>query len=421
VNDFVAALQKKIQDWINKIDPLGSRTILSFIFKGIEKIDLLKAKEFALLASTPTYPQDEVVSYVGMALDTLISLKDIAIMGGILSSAMSLKKVPTTPIKVLRKIVSIAKTTYKTFTKTTEIEKKLEELEALLIVTETKTNMAEIATRLRQAQAKLQEIEPMVLDELKRDNELEYEDDDDELDDDDEFDDGEFDDDDEFENELNTLEDDGITENFARRLHELSTQSFESEYELDAEVNRALDAMENEFMVKRLRRKNKRGKGKGLFGKILSAGAKIVGKVVSKTPVGQLIKAGTSLVRGDVKGALGGLAKAAVGTLAPGVGTVATAAMDALGGGEEGEISRGGRKRRAMKRVARIARDTYREVADTLPEDFDHPLVANEVARKAVHKAMVKNGVRPPGSTGGDPQQRRVIHLRPGEKVVIIG
>jgi len=147
--------------------------------------------------------------------------------------------------------------------------------------------------------------------------------------------------------------------------------------------------------------------------------------VAGKTPIGSLIKAGTSLVRGNIKGALGNLAKAAVGTaLGPVAGTVATTAIDVLSGGdeggEEGEIRRGGRKRRAMRRVARIARDTYREVADTLPENFDHPLVAHEVARNAVRKAMVKNGVRPPARSGGAPGQRRVIQLRPGEKVVIV-
>ena len=179
-------------------------------------------------------------------------------------------------------------------------------------------------------------------------------------------------------------------------------------------------------MVKRMHRKKKRGKRKGLFKKILSTGAKIVGKIASKTPIGSLIKAGTSLVRGNIKGALGNLAKAAVGAvLPPGAGTVATAAMDALSGGEdggeEGEIRRGGRRKRAIRRVARIARDTYREVADTLPEDFDHPLVASEVAGKAVRKAMIKNGVRPPGKADDIPLKRRVIKLRPGEKVIITG
>jgi Permuted papain-like amidase enzyme, YaeF/YiiX, C92 family len=248
----------------------------------------------------------------------------------------------------------------------------------------------------------------------------------DDLEDAPEDDDEEF----EFEDEPDDFEyeDDGVTENFARRLHELSTRSFESEYELNEELDRALDAVENEFFVQRLRRKRKRGKRKGLFKKILSTGAKIVGKVVGKTPIGSLIKAGTSLVRGNIKGALGNLAKAAVGTaLGPVAGTVATTAIDALGaggeeGGEEGEIRRGGRRRKAMRRVARIARDTYREVADTLPENFDHPLVASEVAGKAVRTAMIKNGVKPPGRTGDAPpeRRRRVIRLEPGERVVII-
>ncbi len=255
-------------------------------------------------------------------------------------------------------------------------------------------------------------------DDFEDNDEFEYEYD---YEDDEEFGEDEF----ELDDELNTLENEAVTENFANRLHELSAQSFESEYELEMELDNALEAMENEFMVKRLQRKKKRGKRKGLFKKILSTGAKIVGKVAGKTPIGSLIKAGTSLVRGNIKGALGNLAKAAVGTaLGPVAGTVATTAIDALSGGdeggEEGEIRRGGRRRRAMRRVARIARDAYREGADTLPDNFDHPLVAHEVARNAVRKAMVKNGVRPPGKAAGASQQRRVIQLKPGEKVVIV-
>jgi hypothetical protein len=256
------------------------------------------------------------------------------------------------------------------------------------------------------------------LEDIEEDRDVAYEydyEDDEELEDEFEY---EY----ELQNELNALEDDGVTEDFARRLHELSMHSFESEYELDMELDSALDVVENEFMVKRLRRKRKKGKRKGLFKKILNTGAKIVGKVAGRTPIGSLIKAGTSLVRRNVKGTLGNQAKAAVGTaLGPVAGTAATAATDAPGGGEGGEISRGGRRRRAIRRMARIARDTYREVADTLPDDFDHPLVANEVARKAVRKAMVKHGVRPPGRAAGAPPQRRVIQLKPGEKVLIVG
>ncbi|HLU99992.1 MAG TPA: hypothetical protein VKZ59_01915, partial [Acidobacteriota bacterium] len=58
-------------------------------------------------------------------------------------------------------------------------------------------------------------------------------------------------------------------------------------------------------------------------------------------------------------------------------------------------------------------------VADTLPENFDHPLVANEVARRAVTKAMLKNGVRPPGAGGRLARHARTIRLQPGERIVI--
>jgi hypothetical protein len=237
---------------------------------------------------------------------------------------------------------------------------------------------------------------------------------------------GTFDDEDEFEDEFeyeyeldNALEDDTVTEEFADRLHELSMRSFESEFEFEMELDGALDAMENEFMVKRLCRKKKRGKRKSLFKKIVSTGAKIAGKVAGKTPIGSLIKAGTSLVNGHAKTALKHLGKAVVGTaLGPVAGTVATTAIDALGGGE-GEISRRRKKRRAIRRVARIARDAYREVADTLPEDFDHPLVAGEVARKAVRKSMLKHGVRPPARAAAASRPQRIIQLKPGEMIVV--
>jgi hypothetical protein len=226
------------------------------------------------------------------------------------------------------------------------------------------------------------------------------------------------------ERELDAQEDSSVEERYARRLHELSSREFESEADLDEELGRGLDAMAEEYFVRRLRRKRRRGKGKGVFGKILKAGAKIVGKIAEKTPVGSLIKAGTSLVRGDVKGALGNLAKAAVGTaLGPVAGTVATTAIDALGG-EEGELGR--RRRRAIRRIARISRDTYRELADTLPDDFDHPLVANEVVRSAVRRSMIRNGVPLPRRRRARLQARRralrrVIRVRPDEEVVLIG
>ena len=226
------------------------------------------------------------------------------------------------------------------------------------------------------------------------------------------------------EGELDAMEDSAVVDRYARRLHELAGASFESEADLDEELDRELEAIEDEHFVRRVRRRRRRGKGKGVFGKILKAGAKIVGKIAEKTPVGSLVKAGTSLIRGDAKGALKNLAKAAVGTaLGPVAGTVATTALDALGG-EEGELEL--RRRRAVRRIARIARDTYRELADTLPADFDHPLVANEVVRGAVRRSMVRNGVAPPRRRPALRRARRralrrVIRVRPDEEVVLVG
>ena len=79
----------------------------------------------------------------------------------------------------------------------------------------------------------------------------------------------------------------------------------------------------------------KKGKKKGLFSKILQVGGKLVKGVIGKTPLGGLVNAATSLVRGDIKGAIGVSVKSAVqglGTLAGGPigGALAGGVVDAL-------------------------------------------------------------------------------------------
>ena len=227
-----------------------------------------------------------------------------------------------------------------------------------------------------------------------------------------------------FELELNSQEDDQLTENFALELDRLANQSFESEIELDERLSTALVPIEEEFFTKRVKRGMKKGKKKGLFSKILQVGGKLVKGVIGKTPLGGLVNAATSLVRGDIKGAIGGLAKSAVqglGTLAGGPigGALAGGVVDALT--PEKELSPVKRRRLAMRRVARIARDSYRNAADSLDERaIDDPLKSQEVAHQAVRKAMIKNKVRHPGAQmPGSQKTRRVIKLRPGEVLVI--
>jgi hypothetical protein len=229
-------------------------------------------------------------------------------------------------------------------------------------------------------------------------------------------------------------EDNEAMDRFGRRLYEISQREFESEADLESAIGGALQGVEEEYFTQRVKRKRKRGKGKKIFGNILKAGAKLVGKVAGKLPIGSLIKAGTSLVRGNVKGALQNLGKAAVGTvgtalLGPAGGALATSAMDAIGGQDEpgeGEVGpRRRRRRMAIRRVARVARDAYKGLADNIPENIDNPYVAHEVARKVVRRAMVKHGMGP-GGAGPDraeerdrPGVRRVVRVRPGETLII--
>ncbi|HLG34371.1 MAG TPA: type ISP restriction/modification enzyme [Bacteroidia bacterium] len=121
------------------------------------------------------------------------------------------------------------------------------------------------------------------------------------------------------EDEYEDYEDNETEERYAERLDELSNESFESEYELEAELDNELVAMQEAYFEaplkeehkkrKRRRRsprerhgKRRRKKSKGLFGKILKAGAGVLGKVAAATPVGSLVKAGADLVTGDFKG-----------------------------------------------------------------------------------------------------------------------
>lgn len=228
-------------------------------------------------------------------------------------------------------------------------------------------------------------------------------------------------------------EDNETTDRYAERLEELAQESFEDSYELNAELDNELEEMENQYFVKRLDKRRRRkggrrhGKGKGVFGKILKAGANIVGKVAGSTPIGKLIKTGAAIATGHFKDAAKNLAQAAIGTALPGIGTVASAALDAVSSGEEGggesEVKR--RRRRACNKVAQITRDGFKELADNFPIEFEDPEVARTAARDAMKKSMAKHGVRPqrPASGKDSPDKkgsRRIIKLKPGEQVIII-
>ena len=229
--------------------------------------------------------------------------------------------------------------------------------------------------------------------------------------------------DDELDNEYEDYEDENdeyedyedyeAMETYAERLEELANESFESEYELEAELDNELEAMQQAYFEapvkeehkKRKRRgrrprgrhgKSRKRKGKGLFGKILKAGAGVLGKVAGATPIGSLVKAGADLVTGDFKGMAKNLAKGALGTIpVPGAGVIEGAVLDAAAPDEGGE--REVRKRLIGRKVSKITRDGFMELANNLPDNLEDREAVYEASKDAMRKAMAKNGVRPEG------------------------
>jgi hypothetical protein len=91
---------------------------------------------------------------------------------------------------------------------------------------------------------------------------------------------------------------------YARRFYELAQREFESERELESAIGQVIDDMEREYFFG------------GLMKKVSAAGRKLLKKGVQLAkhhPAFQAVKAITQLPRGNLKGMLGNLAKAAIG------------------------------------------------------------------------------------------------------------
>lgn len=253
--------------------------------------------------------------------------------------------------------------------------------------------------------------------ELEMDN-TEFESGEDEFEDetgDDEYEstgDYESDDENEYEYEMSDSENSG----YAERFYELSQMEFESESEMDGEVNGLLNEMEQDFFFKAARRFIKR-RGPGILGKL--------GKfALSKLPAAHALKGLSQLARGNLKGSLLGLAKTALSSHP--AFAAAMPALKALGfeSSESPETNR-----EAWDNYVEVAREAYESLAENLNENSADPMVANEVARNALRKAMTTVKARAgqmPGLSAGrriasrPPRRKRVVYLRPGEYLVVV-
>jgi hypothetical protein len=231
---------------------------------------------------------------------------------------------------------------------------------------------------------------------------------------------GEYEESDDHELEEDAQEFEGPGEeegDYAQRFYELSQREFESEVERGAAVDGLLGEMEREYFW-------------GGFKKLKSLarkGMQIAAKAGLKLPALQALKAMTGLSGDLLKGKLGVLAKSALKAAAsvnPGA-AVALQALNGLGfeAGQDEEAHR-----EAWDNYARVARESFEILADTMHEGADNPLEASRLAGNAMQQALRRAGVSAAGSArtrvqGARPGIRpraRVVRIYPGERVLIV-
>ncbi|MCA1811133.1 MAG: hypothetical protein LC623_03870 [Halobacteriales archaeon] len=170
---------------------------------------------------------------------------------------------------------------------------------------------------------------------------------------------------------------------FADRFLELAEREFESPAERELAVDRLVHEMEQEFFWK------------GLAKKLLPAGKALLNtglKLAKGTPIGQVANGVTQLARGNLKGALGSLGKAALGSgIIPG-GQILVPALSAMG--FEAEQPRDAR-RQAWNTYVNVSRRAYSNLAKNLTPAANQPAAAAAIAQRALNTALRSVGVAP--------------------------
>jgi uncharacterized protein (DUF697 family) len=187
-------------------------------------------------------------------------------------------------------------------------------------------------------------------------------------------------------------------------LQEFEEESFDQEFESDAEWNEVLEENELNELAAELLEVGNDQEMERFFGGLLKKVSDAAGSIIS-SPVGSVLKGALKNVAKQALPMVG----AAVGNfVAPGVGLAAgkalgTMASKALGLELEG-LSQEDREFEVAKQVVRLAADATR-TALTAPESVP----AQEVAYTSVNQAMQRYapGMVPQGHRGGIPRSGR--------------
>jgi hypothetical protein len=196
---------------------------------------------------------------------------------------------------------------------------------------------------------------------------------------------------------------------FGERFYELSLRDGEADWETERRIGDTLDEIEREYFFKSLL-KNKLARG--LAGKAFRFAK-------GRFPALQAISGLTQLARGNLRGALGSLAKTAI-SMHP-AGAAAMQGLRALG--IQGEVD-DPERRESWERFSELAQEAYEELARQTTMEIDDPMVAAETAHTALKTAMARtyNGRAP---RAGRPvlrskQSRRIRRLTVGPNELIV-
>jgi len=195
------------------------------------------------------------------------------------------------------------------------------------------------------------------------------------------------------------------SDKYVDRFMELASQSYESELELDESVERLLGEMEREYFWGALKKVARRGLRAGV-GKLISQ-AKHLAK---SHPLYRSLQGLTSLHRRGLRGLLGQLASAAAS--ATPYGGAINAAMKA----PNFQPGAPQQEREAWENFVNVSKDAYQNLAANISETESIGGAQDQAAR-ALSDAISKHRGNVSGSRGDG---RRIIRLRPGEKVTIV-
>jgi hypothetical protein len=205
------------------------------------------------------------------------------------------------------------------------------------------------------------------------------------------------------------------TGGYADRFYELSQRAFESESELDDEVRDIVNDMERNYFWGNWKKRLKK-----IGGSLIKKG---LGHLAGKFPVFKGLQAVTQLARGNVKGALGSLAKAGLTAAlsASPAGAVALPALKALGFEATADSEP---NREAWDNYVEVAREAFNHLGQNISEAAVDPVEASRLASNAFQTAVrnVQARVRSNGTGVRDHRKRSMtIQVRRGERIIIEG